>query len=209
MPDHRTTLRLPYQLVAAAALAVLAAGACSAEADAPPAGEPSPSGPASVTVSASTAAPGSSVRVRATGFTAGSTLEIGLGPPRSEYSVITRVTADAEGRAETTVEVPDWTNRGESYVVVVTEPDHDPRATSEPFVVGEAGDPVRVHGEVTNEGVECPAVRGPFGTLYTLAVSGFDHPPGTELMIEGRIAGASTCMQGTTIDVESIEAHGA
>lgn len=192
---------------AVAALAVLTAAACSAEVDVPPPGDPEPSGPASVTVPTSTAAPGSSVSVRANGFTPGTTLEIGLGQPRSEYSVVAEVTADARGRAETTVEVPDWTNRGEPYVVVVTEPDHDPRVTSEPFVVGEAGDPIRVHGEVTDEGVECPAIRGPFGTLYTLAVSGFDHAPGTELMIEGRIAGASTCMQGTTIEVRSMEAH--
>ena len=193
----------------AAAVAVLTAAACSGEVDVPSPGEPQPAPPgqASVTVPTSTAAPGSSITVRAAGFTPGSTVEIGMGQPRSEYSVVAEVSADAQGRVETAVEVPDWTNRGEAYVIVVTEPDHDPRVTSEPFVVGEAGDPIRVHGEVTGEGVECPAIRGPFGTLYTLAVSDFDHAAGTELMVEGRIAGVSTCMQGTTIDVESMSAH--
>ncbi|MBW3553393.1 MAG: hypothetical protein KY466_07785 [Gemmatimonadetes bacterium] len=193
----------------AAALAVLTAAACSGEVNVPSPGEPQPAPPgqASVTVPTSTAAPGSSITVRAAGFTPGSTLEIGLGQPRSEYSVVAEVDADAQGRVETTVEVPAWTSRGEAYVIVVTEPDHDPRVTSESFVVGEAGDPIRVHGKVTEEGVECPAIRGPFGTLYTLAVSEFDQAPGTELMVEGRIAGVSTCMQGTTIDVQSVSAH--
>lgn len=193
----------------AAAVAVLTVSACSGEMDVPSLGEvqPAPPGQASVTVPTSTAAPGSSITVRAAGFTPGSTVEIGLGQPRSEYSVVAEVDADAQGRVETTVKVPSWTSRGESYVIVVTEPDHDPRVTSDPFVVGEAGDAIRVHGRVTDEGVECPAIRGPFGTLYTLAVSGFDHAPGTELMVEGRMAGASTCMQGTTIQVESIRAR--
>lgn len=193
----------------AAAVAVLTATACSGEVDVPTPGDPRPAPPgqASVTVPTSTTAPGSPITVRGAGFTPGGTLEIGLGQPRSEYSVVAEVNADAQGRVETTVEVPARTSRGEAYVIVVTEPDHDPRVTSEPFVVGEAGDPIRVHGKVTEEGVECPAIRGPFGTLYTLAVSEFDHGPGTELMVEGRIAGVSTCMQGTTIDVESVSAH--
>lgn len=88
---------------------------------------------------------------------------------------------------------------------MVTSPDHDPRETSDPFVVGSPGDAVSVHGELTDEGVECRALRGPFGTLYTLAVSDLEHSPGSEVMVEGTIAGASICMQATTIDVESIE----
>lgn len=187
---------------------ILTLAGCNAEVDVPPPdGQPAPPEPASVTVATATSAPGSSVALSARGFAPGSTVEIGFGPPRSEYSVVREVTVDAEGRIEASVEVPAWANRGQPYVVVATDPAGQPRATSEPFVVGEAGDPVRIHGEVTDEGVECPAVRGPFGTLYTLAVSDFQHAPGTEVMIEGRIAGASICMQGTTIEVESVQAH--
>lgn len=188
------------------AVLALAAAGCSAEADAPAPnpGQPAPPEPASVTVPASTAAPGSAIEVSARGFTAGSTVEIGFGPPRSEYSVVREVTAGPDGTVSTSIRVPDWAERGEPYVIVVTEPDDQPSVTSEPFVVGEAGDPIRVQGKVTDEGVECPAVRGPFGTLYTLATSEFAHPPGTEVVVEGTIAGASICMQGTTIDVESV-----
>lgn len=163
--------------------------------------------PTAVTLGAATAAPGSTIAVRAQGFTPDSPVEIGIGRPHSEYSVIAEARTDAAGRLDVNVHVPGWTTRGEPYVMVVTEPDHDPREGSEPFVVGEPGDRIRVHGELTGEGVECPALRGPFGTLYTLAGPGLEHGPGTEVMVEGTIAGMSVCMQGTTIDVESIEPH--
>lgn len=166
--------------------------------------EPAP-GPASVTVPTSTAAPGSAVTVQARGFDPNSVVEIGFGQPRSEYSVVTEARTDGAGSLETSVEIPSWAEAGQPYVVVVTAPDNDPREVSEPFVVGEAGDRVRVHGELTDEGVECPTLRGPFGTLYTLAVGDLEHGPGTEVMVEGTIAGMSICMQGTTIDVESLE----
>lgn len=209
MDHHRRALTTsPLAL-----LALLGTLACGGGVEEPAPGEPTPPGqpappePASVTVPTSTAAPGSSMTVRASGFPANSRVEIGIGQPRSEYSVLTEASTDAQGRLEATIQVPDWANRGQPYAVVVTDPDHEPRETSEPFVVGSPGDPVRVHGELTGEGTECPALRGPFGTLYTLAVSKLEYGPGTEVMVEGRIAEVSTCMQGTTIDVESIESH--
>lgn len=207
-----------------AILALLAVLACNGETDVPAPGQPVPGepapgepppqdptpgeptpGPASVTILTSTAAPGSTVTVQARGFTPNSTVEIGFGQPRSEYSVVDEARTDVEGSLETSVEVPDWANRGQPYVIVVTSPDNDPRETSDPFMVGSPGDAVSVHGELTEEGVECPALRGPFGMLYTLVVSDMEHSPGTEVMVEGTIAGASICMQGTTIDVETIE----
>lgn len=194
-----------------ALLALLGTLACGggveipAPGDPAPPEQPTPPGAASVTVPTSTAAPGSDITVRASGFTPSTRVQIGIGRPASEYSVVTEASTDSEGRLEITVEVPSWAERGDSYVVVVTEPDHDPRESSDPFVVGAPGDPVQVHGELTGEGTECPALRDPFGTLYTLAVSDLQHGPGTEVMVEGTIAGASICMQGTTIDVESVE----
>lgn len=207
------------RLAPIALLSLLGALACGGAAERPASGEPTPAPgepaspqppapePTSVTVSTSTAAPGSTISVRASGFTPESRVQIGIGQPSSEYSVVSEARTDAQGRLEITLEVPNWTSRGESYVVVVTEPDHDPREVSDPFVVGAPGDRVRIHGELTGEGTECPALRGPFGTLYTLAAPDLEYGPGTEVVVEGTIAQTSICMQGTTIDVESIESH--
>lgn len=60
----------------------------------------------------------------------------------------------------------------------------------------------RVSGVLTEEGVTCPALRDFDGRLFTLTgqlPSGF--APGDTVTVDGRLPEASTCMQGTTIDV--------
>jgi hypothetical protein len=207
MPTNRSDFR-SLSRPAAACLVVLTLAACSVDGEpvpdpAPPA-DPAP-GELHVTVTASTVAPGETMTVRASGFPARTRVDIGFGQPRSEYSVVTQATTDAQGRVETAIEVPGWSMRGHPYVVVVTESERAPSAVSEPFIVGRPGDTVRTPGTLTDEGVECPAMRGPHGTLYTLAVADLQWGPGTEVMVEGTIAEVTICMQGTTLNVESIE----
>lgn len=66
---------------------------------------------------------------------------------------------------------------------------------------------VSISGTLTGEGVECPALRGDNGTLYTLtarsAVATFH--PGDRLRITGRITPLSRCQQGTTIVPDKVE----
>ncbi len=63
---------------------------------------------------------------------------------------------------------------------------------------------VRIEGTLTNEGVECSAMRGEGGELYTLAGDFAGPNPGDRVCVEGTVAEFSTCQQGTTIDVERI-----
>lgn len=62
-----------------------------------------------------------------------------------------------------------------------------------------------VTGMLTGEGVECQAMRGEDGTLYTLTgdLSGFRT--GDRVRVTGSVAEVSVCMQGTTIAVKKIE----
>lgn len=190
---------------ALAATVALALVGCRAEVDLPAPGDPAPPAEPEVTVPQSTAAPGTEITVEARGFSPGTDVQIGLGMPASDYSVVRQETTDAAGELSLTLQVPDWTMRGHPYVVVVEEPGMGgERAVSDPFVVGEPGDRVTVPGTLTDEGVECPAMRGPGGTLYTLAVTELEWGPGTDVHVEGRIAEAAICMQGTTLEVESI-----
>lgn len=63
-----------------------------------------------------------------------------------------------------------------------------------------------ITGTVTDEGVECPAVRTADGRLYTVATADREKlRPGTRVRITGEIAQISTCQQGTTISAERIE----
>ena len=65
---------------------------------------------------------------------------------------------------------------------------------------------VRVTGVITDEGVECVVLRGDDGRLYTLAGRVRGLEPGDRVRVIGRRAGASFCMQGTTIEVRRIVA---
>ena len=89
------------------------------------------------------------------------------------------------------------------------------------FAVGDAGTPPRavierrtpaqqrqsitVTGRLTNEGVECKAMRGDDGKLYTLTGDLKGFRTGDRVKVTGRIAEISNCMQGTTLSVEKIE----
>ena len=68
-----------------------------------------------------------------------------------------------------------------------------------------AGQMINVRGTLTGEGVECQALRGDDGELYTLTgdLSGFED--GDRVKVRGTVAEISTCQQGTTIEVQSIK----
>ena len=65
---------------------------------------------------------------------------------------------------------------------------------------------IRVTGTITSEGVECTALRADNGRLYTLAGGSGGFQPGDRVRVIGKIAQASFCMQGTTIEVRRVVA---
>ena len=70
---------------------------------------------------------------------------------------------------------------------------------------GNGGQMINVRGTLTDEGVECQALRGDDGELYTLTgdLSGFED--GDRVKVRGTVAEISICQQGTTIEVQSIK----
>ena len=66
------------------------------------------------------------------------------------------------------------------------------------------GDLICLRGRLTDEGVECPALRSEDQVLYTLAGDTGDFEVGDEVCVCGTTGGLSFCMQGTTIAVTSI-----
>jgi len=201
-------------MLATALCAALVAG-CVPE-ETLPVDDPGPAAPGepTVTVSPTTGAPGTEVTVVATGFPPDTEMEIGFGPPDAWYDEVDRVRTDGAGRAEVRLTVPSIDREGE-YVFVVSEADarNGVQAVSERFTLqagagGAAEQPregqLRIVGEVTDEGVECPAVRTRDGELYTLAGAPGWVEPGVRVEVEGPVAEMSICMQGTTLQVEQI-----
>lgn len=180
-----------------------------------PPGEPSDGGAppdqAAVSVSAGQAVPGEPVSIRASGFPPNVPVEIGAGPPQSEFDVVASAQSDSQGRVRESVTVPDWANQHRRLVFVAQTPDGSIRATSDPIPTvdepgdGNDGELVQVTGNLV-EGVECPALRGDDGNLYALAMPDRERfQPGDRVEVRGTKAEASFCMQGTTLDVQSIQ----
>jgi hypothetical protein len=64
---------------------------------------------------------------------------------------------------------------------------------------------VNIIGKLTNEGVECQALRGDDGELYTLLGGELgDLPVDTRVRVIGERLEFSSCQQGITIRVQSI-----
>lgn len=185
---------------------------------------PEPPTAARVAISPTAGAPGTAVTVTASGFPPGASVQVGAGRAQSEYDVLERTEADAEGRVRATVALPAFADPREEWVFVVTTPDHRVRARSERFDVrpgdgtdgdgidgdGRDGDEeegaVTVRGTLTAEGTECPAMRTAEGELYTLTGDLGGFGVGDRVEVTGQVARFSICMQGTTLQVRSIEA---
>ena len=120
---------------AALAIAALLAGACGPNERVPgPVPHPAPlPGPGTaeppvppiaheddrdLTVSPTQGTVETAVTLRGEDFPPNTALELGFGPPESEYEVFGEVTTDAEGSFTTTVTPPDWAEVGRDYVFV-------------------------------------------------------------------------------------------
>ena len=62
-----------------------------------------------------------------------------------------------------------------------------------------------VTGRLTDEGVECQALRSNNGVLYTLSGNLRGFKAGDKVRVVGKVSEVSTCQQGTTLSVETIK----
>jgi hypothetical protein len=158
-----------------------------------------------VLVSIPQAPAGAEVTLQVRGFPGSAPVEIAAEPAGGEPKVIASGTTTDRGELFATVTVPPAPESGQNLVFVVETTDGRVRVASELFNVTAAGAALSVTGTLTKEGVECPAMRGDDGKLYTLtspAIGAFG--PGDRVHVEGSMAEMSICQQGTTIVVAKI-----
>jgi LysM repeat protein len=172
---------------------------------------------ASLFVEPGFARPGGTVALSARGLPPGSRARILGGASPDELDVIGRAATDRRGRLVAEVDIPDWARPGRPFYFAVETRRPPAQAISDPIRIaggrrgpgrdwrgpGRGGE-LSVVGTITREGVECPAVRGDDGRLYTLAGEVRGFRPGDRVRVEGWPAQVSTCMQGTTIEVSRI-----
>ncbi len=149
--------------------------------------------------------PGTVVTLRSTNMPAITPLRIGVGALRFGFEEVAQVMTSDRGVLSVTVDVPEWAQRDVIHRFIVFDFYFNPIALSDIFHVTDVDGMVVRRGQLTDGGVECPALRGDDGVLYTLTGSLAEFKAGDEVIIEGRIADISMCMQGTTIQVVRIE----
>jgi hypothetical protein len=88
---------------------------------------------------------------------------------------------------------------------VVGGPAPWPNPSPAPFPQPTVPGGIVVTGFLTNEGIECPTLRGDDGGLYTLVGNIGIFRPGDRVRVRGPLPQASLCMQGITIRVNTIE----
>ncbi len=160
------------------------------------------------TVSPSTGAPGDVVEVSASGFPPSTPLKLLAGSDTASLVEFQQVTSDSRGRATLSARVPRWAAAQGTLVFAYETEDGRLRAVSSTFRVTttpQQPSSMTVVGTLTREGVECQAMRGDDGRLYTLTG---DLPrrlrAGDRVRVAGQVAEVSFCQQGTTISVTRI-----
>ena len=148
--------------------------------------------------------PGTVVTLRSTNMPAVTPVRIGVGALRFGFEEVAQVMTSNRGVLSTTVEVPQWAQRDLIHRFIVFDFYFVPIALSDIFHVTDTDGMVLRRGQLTNEGVECPTLRGEDGVLYTLIGDIAELEAGDEVTVEGTLPDAAICMQGTTIQVARI-----
>ena len=198
---------------AATVLVALALAGCGQEeapgsaAEAPPA--PSVAAPSRppLTVSPAGGPPGTEVTLTLGGLMMREPLDVGFGD-MSEHVILGHVEADVDGNLSATVKVPADAAPRVHFFFLQNSESGQVASTPTPFIVTGADGKVTLSGRMSDEGVECRAMRGAADELYTLTGTADWPQPGTQVTVRGTIAEMSTCQQGITIVVESIQAAG-
>jgi len=173
-------------------------------------GEPA-GGDMTVSVQPQAGAPGTPITVTGMGYTPGTTVEIGAGPPESEWERQESAEVRADGSVEAVARIPDQWQPGRPIVFVIDTAGGQTVVSQRVEVVAERDpdpdpDPsgTVIEGQVS-QGVECPIITADDGTVFSIAGGSDSVTPGTRVRIEGTMAQMSICMQGEgTIEVERV-----
>lgn len=164
-----------------------------------------------LSISPESGPPGTEVHLTGHGYAPSATVQIGVGPVDAEYEVVASAQTSAGGELKATAVIPAPARGGRSYVFVATQESAPWKVVSNPFTItsdtmsNKPGAVITIRGTLTDEGVECQAMRAEGGALYTLTGDLGGLQTGDRVRVEGVVAEISFCQQGTTINVSAIE----
>ena len=148
--------------------------------------------------------PGTEVTVYTENLPLQARVHLGVGATRTGFEALYEVQQGMWGEVGGTITIPENVPWDRAILIVAFAANFAPIGFSEPFHVTRADGILQRTGEITDEGVECLAMRDTDGFLYTLIGDTGSLAPGQEATLQGRYVEASICQQGTTIEVVDI-----
>ena len=131
-------------------------------------------------------------------------VHVGVGATRTGFESVFDAEQQMFGEVSATITIPPTAPWDRAVVLIAFDAIFAPIGISDPFhVIGPEGF-LRRTGEITDEGVECLAMRDTDGYLYTLIGETDGLEPGASVAIEGTYVETSICMQGTTLSVARV-----
>ena len=130
---------------------------------------------------------------------------IAFGGLRGGYQWVEQVTTDEMGVLDTEVRVPDWAEEEQAGYFFVKLPARPPFATRAFFVSNDAQGPVRLRGEITEDGESGVGLYGPEGEPYCLFGELPQVEPGARVVVEGSFGNPEECSEGIPLVVERME----
>jgi hypothetical protein len=136
-------------------------------------------------------------------------VHIGVGATRAGFEALHEAEQGMWGEVSGTITIPETAPWNRAVLLVAFDAIFAPIGLSEPFHVTRPDGILQRTGELTDEGVECPAMRDTDDFLYTLIgdVGDIDARglgAGDPIVVEARYVETSICMQGTTLEVVRI-----
>jgi len=148
--------------------------------------------------------PGTVVTVYTENLPIQAKVHLGVGATRTGFEALYEAEQGMWGEVSGTITIPETAPWDRAVMLVAFDAIFAPIGLSDPFHVTRADGTIRRTGRVSDEGVECLAMRDTDGFLYSLVgrIDGLEA--GDEIVVDGRYVEASVCMQGATIDVTAV-----
>lgn len=148
---------------------------------------------ASLNVDVASATPGQTVSLSGSGYPAGAIVEIGIGPPASEYDIIDSTQVGEDGRFTAQIEVPEYVEPGEEWVFVAEV--ENGKVIADPIMIIEAGTSTPSPDAGVNEPVDGQITRT---NIFLIALADDGQ--------SGEMIGCNDSVIPVAVDIEPTEA---
>lgn len=131
-------------------------------------------------------------------------VHLGVGATRTGFEALHEAEQGMWGEVSGSIIIPETAPWDRAVLLVAFDAIFAPIGLSEPFHVTRADGMLRRTGAITDEGVECTAMRDTDGFLYTLIGNVGSLAAGDSVMVDGTYVEASICQQGVTLQVVQV-----